>query len=193
MHASVEGAGAGNSSVVSEASLGGDAVSGSGPRGAVVPVASAVCCSSLEGGRVADVVAEDRGGAVLRLADPACRTSVEGISTGGSAAEDIVGGDTARGQRPLMLIRERALEVDRRPGNQSDGIGKGLKGPHADARTSPALQLKMQFREQALVAPVYDLGVQGSGRGWAGRSDRLQIKSGRMASMLFHSPPFFFF
>ena len=61
------------------------------------------------------------------------------------------------------------------------------------ARALPALQLKMQFREQALVAPVYDRGVKGSGRGWAGRSGRPQIKSGRMASMLFHSPTFFFF
>ena len=143
MHASVEGAGAGDSSVMSEANFGEDAVSGSGPRGAVVPVASAVCCSSLEGGRVADVVAEDRGGAVLRLADPASCASVEGVSTGGSAAEDIIGGDTVRGQRPPVLIRERALEVDRRPGSQSDGIGKGLKGPHADARAFRALQLKV--------------------------------------------------
>ena len=118
-----------------------------------MPVASAVCCSSLEGGRVADVVAEDRGGAVLRLADPACCASVEGVSTGGSAAEDIVGDDTGRGQRPPVFFRPVGLGVDRRPGNQSDGIGKGLKGPHADARTSPALQLKLQCQKQALVDP----------------------------------------
>ena len=110
MHASVEGAGAGDSSVMSEAVFGEDAVSGSGPRGAVVPVASAVCCSSLEGSRAGDAMAEDMVGVggldVVPVVSATCHASVEGSRVGGAVAEDSIGGssEAASSAQPLLLL-----------------------------------------------------------------------------------------